>query len=88
MKTQQTEPTTPSNMSIGKLIGKMALATLKWVAIAFAIQMTAIFIGFVVESSQLPLGSAFIGMFIGTIVFLIGWVLNLIKNFKEYKNTA
>ena len=88
MKTQQTEPTNPSSIPIGKLIGKMALSTLKWVAIAFAIQMTAIFIGFAVESPEFPLDSAIIGMFIGTIVFLIGWILNLIKNIKEYKNTA
>ncbi|CAD7849673.1 MAG: hypothetical protein [Olavius algarvensis Delta 4 endosymbiont] len=87
MKNQQTEPTAPSGMPIGKLIGNMALSTLKWVAIAFAIQMTAIIIGFYVESTQLPLNSAFTGGFIGTIVFLIGWILNLIVNFKDYKNT-
>jgi uncharacterized integral membrane protein len=66
-----------------KVLGKILLAILIWLLIGFTVTMVSVFVGFVVESREFPLGSAIFGGFAGTGIFIIGIIFSLIRIIKK-----
>jgi uncharacterized membrane protein len=61
------------------MCGKIILTSVIWAGVGFGIMMVAVLIGFLVESTQTPFLSVFIGMITGAVVAVSGWIVSIFR---------
>jgi phosphotransferase system glucose/maltose/N-acetylglucosamine-specific IIC component len=64
---------------------KIPLALLVWPTIGFGISMLSVFLGFWIEKTSDPLGSAIIGSILGFAICIVGLIWSIYTTIKSKK---